>query len=287
MITAFRRHPFISATLMAPLVVALALAGLFALWLHGVRLPYASGARWFELTKTASADYTSSPDKPVFILALGNDGRPGDTSTRGDAIHVIGVNPVQRKATILDFPRDTGLPIPGHGARQGQRRRTSTAEPGSRPRRSATRSGCRSRTRSTRTSPASSPWSTTWAASTSTCPRRCTTPTPAPTSRPGSNHLDGHQALVVRAQPPPVPDRRPQALREPGYLIISALGPAAGEEHRTDRHARTCSPTSAATRSSTASASATSTTSGGSACRSTRATCATSSSRSRPGAAPA
>jgi LCP family protein required for cell wall assembly len=83
--------------------------------LHGVRLPYASGARWFELTKTASADYTSSPDKPVFILALGNDGRPGDVSTRGDAIHVIGVNPQQRKATILDFPRDTGLPIPGHG----------------------------------------------------------------------------------------------------------------------------------------------------------------------------
>lgn len=115
MITALRRRPIVSALVLAPLVVALALAGLFALWLHGVRLPYASGARWFELTKTASADYTSSPDKPVFILALGNDGRPGDTSTRGDAIHVIGVNPQQRKATILDFPRDTALPIPGNG----------------------------------------------------------------------------------------------------------------------------------------------------------------------------
>src|SRR4029077_14879537 len=29
--------------------------------------------------------------------------------------HLIGVNPVLRKATILDFPRDTGLAIPGHG----------------------------------------------------------------------------------------------------------------------------------------------------------------------------
>jgi polyisoprenyl-teichoic acid--peptidoglycan teichoic acid transferase len=113
--TVLRRHPLLSALVLAPLVVALALAGLFALWLHGVRLPYASGARWFQLTRTASADYTYSPDKPVFLLALGNDGRPGETSTRGDAIHVIGVNPVQRKATILDFPRDTGLPIPGHG----------------------------------------------------------------------------------------------------------------------------------------------------------------------------
>ena len=64
------------------------------LWLNGVRLPYASGAVWFEVTKTANADYTVAPDKPVFILALGNDGRPGDTSTRGDAIHLIGVNPV-------------------------------------------------------------------------------------------------------------------------------------------------------------------------------------------------
>jgi LCP family protein required for cell wall assembly len=51
----------------------------------------------------------------VFILALGNDGRPGETSTRGDAIHLIGVNPALGKATILDFPRDTGLQIPGHG----------------------------------------------------------------------------------------------------------------------------------------------------------------------------
>ena len=77
--------------------------------------PYASGAVWFSVTKTAAADYTPAPDKPVFILALGNDGRPGETSTRGDAIHLIGVNPALHKATILDFPRDTGLPIPGHG----------------------------------------------------------------------------------------------------------------------------------------------------------------------------
>jgi LCP family protein required for cell wall assembly len=78
-------------------------------------MPYASGAVWFSVTKTAAADYTPAPGAPVFILALGNDGRPGETSTRGDAIHLIGVNPTTRQATILDFPRDTGLPIPGHG----------------------------------------------------------------------------------------------------------------------------------------------------------------------------
>lgn len=115
MITALRRHPFLSAAVLTPLVVLLVLTAGFVAWLNGVRLPYASGTVWFEVTKTASADYTAAPDAPVFLLAIGNDGRPGETSTRGDAIHLIGVNPVQRKATILDFPRDLGLPIPGHG----------------------------------------------------------------------------------------------------------------------------------------------------------------------------
>ena len=115
MIHTLRRHPFVAATVTVPLVVALLMAGGFMLWLNGVQLPFASGAVWFSVTKTAAADYTPVPGQPVFILALGNDGRPGETSTRGDAIHLIGVNPALGKATILDFPRDTGLPIPGHG----------------------------------------------------------------------------------------------------------------------------------------------------------------------------
>lgn len=115
MIGTLRRHPFVAITVTVPLVIALAIAGGFVLWLQGVRLPYASGEVWLSVTKNASADYTPAPGKPVFLLAVGNDGRPGDTSTRGDAIHLIGVNPAQRKATILDFPRDTGLQIPGHG----------------------------------------------------------------------------------------------------------------------------------------------------------------------------
>jgi LCP family protein required for cell wall assembly len=110
-----RRHPIIATAVAVPVVCALALAGLLAAWLGGARLPFASGAEWFKLTKVASADYTPAPDKPVFILIIGNDGRPGDTSTRGDAIHLIGVNPLLHKATMLDIPRDTGMDIPGHG----------------------------------------------------------------------------------------------------------------------------------------------------------------------------
>lgn len=110
-----RRHPIRAVLVGLPLVVSLSFGTLVALWLAGVQVPGASAARWFSLTKTANANYTPSPTGPVFLLAIGNDGRPGDTVTRGDAIHLIGVNPTLHQATILDFPRDTGMNIPGHG----------------------------------------------------------------------------------------------------------------------------------------------------------------------------
>jgi len=109
------RHPVATAIVAVPLACALALGGLVAAWLAGWPVPGASGATWFEVTKIASADYTPEPGAPVFLLVIGNDGRPGDTITRGDAIHLIGVNPATKQATILDFPRDTALQVPGHG----------------------------------------------------------------------------------------------------------------------------------------------------------------------------
>ena len=82
-----RRHPMVTALVGIPLVISLAFATLIALWLAGVDVPGASASRWFTVTKTANADYTPSPGAPVFLLVVGNDGRTGDTVTRGDAIH--------------------------------------------------------------------------------------------------------------------------------------------------------------------------------------------------------
>lgn len=110
-----RRHPLRTVLVGLPLVITLAFGSLVTLWLAGVSVPGASASRWFTVTKTANANYTPSPEKPVFLLAIGNDGRTGDTVTRGDAIHLIGVNPVLHQATVLDIPRDTGMNIPGHG----------------------------------------------------------------------------------------------------------------------------------------------------------------------------
>ena len=51
----------------------------------------------------------------IFGLAIGSDERPGLDGARGDALHVIGLNPSQGRATIVNIPRDTWVDIPGHG----------------------------------------------------------------------------------------------------------------------------------------------------------------------------
>lgn len=56
-------------------------------------------------------------DQPVFVLVMGNDARAGQDplTSRGDALHLVGVNPATGQATILNIPRDTWVPIPGRG----------------------------------------------------------------------------------------------------------------------------------------------------------------------------
>jgi len=47
------------------------------------------------------------PKQPFFILLVGNDSRPGVGGARGDALHVLGVNPAHHEASMIDIPRDT------------------------------------------------------------------------------------------------------------------------------------------------------------------------------------
>jgi len=64
--------------------------------------------------------FTSSvavPTNLVWVLAIGSDARPGQDlrRTNGDSIHLIGVDPQTGTGTILGFPRDSWVAIPGHG----------------------------------------------------------------------------------------------------------------------------------------------------------------------------
>ena len=57
-------------------------------------------------------------NKPIFILVLGSDARPGQSfaGQRSDSIHILGINPAKHRASVLGFPRDSWVDIPGHGA---------------------------------------------------------------------------------------------------------------------------------------------------------------------------
>jgi LCP family protein required for cell wall assembly len=97
---------------MSAFVVALALgiSALSAAWLAGYKVPVATGATYLRVEKLAGAgdaERSGGPDKPFFVLLVGNDSRPGVGGARGDALHLVGINPKLHKGTILDIPRDT------------------------------------------------------------------------------------------------------------------------------------------------------------------------------------
>ena len=95
----------------ATTAVVVACVGISAAWLAGVHVPLASGATYLTVAKVAPISAADSvggaPDSHFFILLVGNDSRPGVGGARGDALHVLGVNPLLHKASMIDIPRDT------------------------------------------------------------------------------------------------------------------------------------------------------------------------------------
>ena len=109
--------------------IALAFAALVA-WVAGAALGVESGpgpvhAKADEPTPTVVIGRAHkarnlppiTTSRPIFILALGSDARPGQPvdQLRSDSIHIIGINPEEHRASILGFPRDSWVNIPGHG----------------------------------------------------------------------------------------------------------------------------------------------------------------------------
>jgi LCP family protein required for cell wall assembly len=99
---------------------------LLVAWVAGTSLgtlgdttPRANAWPMFELQQ-AHVGYVPTLDgsSPIFILFLGSDARPGETITgqRADSIHLVGINPSTHKVSILGFPRDSWVPIPGNGS---------------------------------------------------------------------------------------------------------------------------------------------------------------------------
>lgn len=60
---------------------------------------------------------TLNGTSPIFILFIGSDARPGEpvAGERTDSLHLVAINPAKHKASILGFPRDSWVEIPGYG----------------------------------------------------------------------------------------------------------------------------------------------------------------------------
>ncbi len=105
-----RRHAALRLLFTIPLTGLIIAGILSAGWLVLGSPTVARGANWFSVTKVGDSEFIGAPDQPFFALVLGNDSRSLEDTGLGDAIHVVGVNPTTKQASILNVPRDTEAP---------------------------------------------------------------------------------------------------------------------------------------------------------------------------------
>jgi LCP family protein required for cell wall assembly len=69
------------------------------------------------LIKLKQAETVDTTPDVIWLLAVGSDARPGEdmTHTRGDALHLIGINTRTGAAADIGVPRDSWVEIPGVG----------------------------------------------------------------------------------------------------------------------------------------------------------------------------
>jgi LCP family protein required for cell wall assembly len=81
--------------------------------------PHAASGRPFLEIGRAHAEHIPAltGDKPIFVLILGSDALPGVALEDGlsDSIHILGINPKRRSATLIGIPRDSYVPLASGG----------------------------------------------------------------------------------------------------------------------------------------------------------------------------
>jgi LCP family protein required for cell wall assembly len=94
------------------LVLAVCAVGVVAASLGGA--PRATGRPFLEIGR-AHAEHAPvlTGGKPIFILILGSDSRPGTPLEKGlsDSIHILGINPKEQRGTLIGIPRDSYVPL--------------------------------------------------------------------------------------------------------------------------------------------------------------------------------
>jgi len=85
----------------------------------GVVVPDSAVApTYLSLVKVDQADGVDHTPEVIWILAVGSDARPGQDPlrSRGDALQLVGMDTETGAATSIGIPRDSWVPIPGHGS---------------------------------------------------------------------------------------------------------------------------------------------------------------------------
>jgi polyisoprenyl-teichoic acid--peptidoglycan teichoic acid transferase len=99
-------------------MIATITAGLSGLGVATLHATPAVGAPVMQIG-AAHAEYgpTIGGNEPIFILILGSDSRPGTALEDGlcDSIHILGIDPKTKRATLVGIPRDSYVPIASGG----------------------------------------------------------------------------------------------------------------------------------------------------------------------------
>jgi len=71
-----------------------------------------------ELHRTSEAAFSDpgASSAPIFVLVIGSDIREGSPrGGRADSLHLVAIDPVEGRGTIVGIPRDSYVPVPGMG----------------------------------------------------------------------------------------------------------------------------------------------------------------------------
>ena len=100
------------------LLAAVAVLAATGVWWLAAPFRASAGTPAVGIHKVQGAIGGPETNQPLFVAVLGSDTRQGPPSGGGgrcDAIHIVGINPAAKAGTILNFPRDSYVPVAGQG----------------------------------------------------------------------------------------------------------------------------------------------------------------------------
>lgn len=107
-----RRRLAVSMMLVATMTAS------FGWWLFAPFRASAQEGAAVQINKVQGSVWRPDRGEPLFFALLGSDARVGPPTGGGgrcDGIHIVAINPQTKAGTILNFPRDSYVPVPGLG----------------------------------------------------------------------------------------------------------------------------------------------------------------------------